>query len=535
LIRRSDALRPASTREVADPAARRDTAAVIHKVLVANRGEIAVRILRACRAEGLATVAVYSDVDRREPHVRMADEAVALGGSSPTETYLSIAKLIAAAKATGADAVHPGYGFVSQNADFVDACAAAGLTFVGPPSAPMRLMGGKVGARRAMHEAGVPIVPGTLEPCRDAKHARQVSDEIGYPVMLKAVAGGGGKGIRRVARSEDVESAFDRASGEALSSFGDGAVYVEKCVAGPRHIEIQVLLDQHGGAVHLGERECSLQRRHQKIVEEAPSSWLPAATRDAMAAAALKGARAVGYVNAGTVEFLVDGDGRPYFLEMNTRLQVEHTVTEMVYGVDVVREQLRIAAGKPLSFSQTDVKANGHAIEVRVCAEDPEQGFFPSAGRIEHLELPGGPGVRLDAALYEGQEITLFYDSMIGKLVVWGRDREEALTRTCEALREFVVSGIRTTIPFTLRLLRQDEVRRGRYDTGYLDANLARITGHGDGRHKFAAAVTAALVHRERARKAARATASASSAGGGAGGLSPWVAVGRRDAMRGAE
>jgi acetyl-CoA carboxylase biotin carboxylase subunit len=502
------------------------------KVLVANRGEIAVRILRACRAEGLATVAVYSDADRRDPHVRMADEAVPLGGTSPTETYLSFAKLLAAAKATGADAVHPGYGFVSQNAAFVEACSQAGLTFVGPDAAPMRLMGGKVEARKAMHAAGVPVVPGTLEPCRDAKHARKVCDELGYPVMLKAVAGGGGKGIRRVTRSEDVESAFDRASGEALSSFASGEVYVEKCIDRPRHIEIQVLLDRHGGGVHLGERECSLQRRHQKIVEEAPSSWLPAATRQAMADAALRGARAVGYANAGTVEFLVDQDGRFYFLEMNTRLQVEHTVTEMVYGVDIVREQLRIAAGRPLSFTQADVRASGHAFEVRICAEDPEQGFFPSAGRIEHLELPGGPGVRIDAGLYEGQEVTLFYDSMIGKLVVWGRDRDEALVRTAEALREFVVSGIRTTIPFTLRLLRQDDVKAGRYDTSYLDANLARIVGHGEGRHAFAAAVTAALVHRSRARAAASRSADAAAARPG---TSPWVVLGRRDAMRGVE
>jgi acetyl-CoA carboxylase biotin carboxylase subunit len=502
----------------------------MNKVLVANRGEIAVRIVRACRAEGLATVAVYSDPDRKAPHVRMADEAVALGGSSPTETYLSFAKLLAAAKETGADAVHPGYGFVSQNADFVEACAKAGVTFVGPPAAPMRLMGGKVEARKAMHAAGVPVVPGTLEPCRDGKHARQVCDEIGYPVMLKAVAGGGGKGIRKVTRSEEVESSFDRASGEALSSFGSGAVYVEKCIDRPRHIEIQVLLDAHGNAVHLGERECSLQRRHQKIVEEAPSSWLPAATREAMCAAALAGAKSVGYVNAGTMEFLVDQDGRFYFLEMNTRLQVEHAVTEMVYGVDVVREQLGVAAGRPLSFAQSDVKANGHSIEVRVCAEDPEQGFFPSAGRIEHLELPGGPGVRLDVALYEGQEITLFYDSMIGKLVVWGRDRDEALTRAGDALREFVVAGIRTTIPFTLRLLREDAVRRGVYDTGYLDANLARIVGHGAGRHRFEAAVTAALVHRERARKTARASSQATAA---AATTSAWVAAGRRDAMQG--
>ena len=502
------------------------------KVLVANRGEIAVRIVRACRAEGLASVAVYSDPDRREPHVRLADEAVALGGTSATETYLSFSKLLAAAKATGADSIHPGYGFVSQNAAFVDACRSAGLVFVGPDAEPMRLMGGKVEARKAMHAAGVPIVPGTLEPCRDAKHARQVSDEIGYPVMLKAVAGGGGKGIRKVTRGQDVESSFDRAAGEAISSFGNGAIYVEKCILNPRHIEIQVLLDRRGNGIHLGERECSLQRRHQKIMEEAPSSRLPDATRDAMAAAALKGASAVGYVNAGTVEFLVDQEARFYFLEMNTRLQVEHTVTEMVYGVDIVREQLRIAAGRPLSWAQTDLRPHGHAIEIRICAEDPEQGFFPSAGRIEHLEVPGGPGVRIDAALYEGQEITLFYDSMIGKLVVWGRDRAEALTRTREALREFVISGIHTTIPFTMDLLEQDEVRAGRYDTGYLDTHLARIAVRGAGRHRFAAAVAAALVHRERARRSSSEHAAVPLASAG---VSAWVALGRRDAMRGVE
>ena len=468
----------------------------------------------------------------------MADEAVPLGGATPLETYLSMPKVIDAARRTGADAVHPGYGFLSQNAEFVDACEAAGVVFVGPPSAPMRLMGGKIAARRAMHEAGVPVVPGTLEPCRDREEARRVCDEIGYPVMLKAVAGGGGKGIRRVTRSEDVESAFDRATSEAQSSFGSGAIYVEKAIERPRHVEIQVLLDTHGGAVHLGERECSLQRRHQKIVEEAPSSWLPEATRAAMAAAALRGARAVGYVNAGTVEFLVDQEGAYHFLEMNTRLQVEHAVTEMVYGVDVVREQLRIAAGLPLSFSQDEVRALGHAIEVRVCAEDPEQGFFPSAGTIEHLELPGGPGVRVDASLHEGQEVTLFYDSMLGKLVCWGRDREEARTRAIQALREFVVTGIRTTIPYTMELLRQPEIAEGRYDTSFVDAHLARLTGHGAGRHRRVAAIAAALVHRERARArvgfgGAPLAAAGMSANGRAGQASEWVAAGRRDAMRG--
>ncbi len=503
----------------------------ISKVLVANRGEIAVRVMRACRLEGLATVAVYSDVDRRDPHVRMADEAIALGGISPAETYLSIEKILAVAKQTGADAVHPGYGFLSENADFADACEAAGIVFVGPTGATMRQMGAKVSARRAMDAAGVPVVPGTLTACVDAADARRTCDEIGYPVMLKAVAGGGGKGIRRVERSEDVEPAYERASSESQTSFGDGSIYVEKAIDRPRHIEIQILRDTHGNVVHLGERECSLQRRHQKLVEECPSSWLPEETRAAMGAAAVRGAAAVDYVNAGTMEFLVDQTGEYYFLEMNTRLQVEHTVTEMVYGVDLAREQLRIAAGEELSFQQSDVRRNGHAIEVRICAEDPEHGFFPSGGRVEHLEVPGGPGVRLDTFLYEGQEITLFYDSMIGKLVCWGEDRSAALERTRAALREFVVAGISTTIPFSLQLLRQPEIVEGRYDTSFLDERLDAVLGHGVGRHRLAAAVTAALIHRERARK--RATSGAGSDGPN-GGISPWVVHVRRRAMGGA-
>jgi acetyl-CoA carboxylase biotin carboxylase subunit len=505
---------------------------MIRKVLVANRGEIAVRVVRACRAEGVESVALYSDCDRRDRHVRMADEAVHLPGTAPRDTYLSIRNVLEAARRTGCDSVHPGYGFLSQNADFVDACAAAGIVFIGPPSSPMRLMGEKIAARRVMHQAGVAVVPGTLDPCEDAQHARRVCDEIGYPVMLKAVAGGGGKGIRRVIRPEDVEQSFERAAGEALSSFGNGSIYVEKAVSNPRHIEVQVLLDTHGNGVHIGERECSLQRRHQKIVEECPATRLSQQTRAAIAQTGLKAAQAVGYVNAGTVEFLVDDRESFYYLEMNTRLQVEHTVTEMVYGVDIVREQLRIAGGLPLSFRQEDLVARGHAFEVRINAEDPEQSFFPSAGRIDHLQLPGGPGVRLDVGAYEGQEITLFYDSMIGKLVVWGRDRDEAIVRAGEALREFVVSGVRTTIPFTLRLLREPEVREGRYDTGFLDANLARIAGRGPGRHREAALVTAALVHRERALTAARGRFP-SAAGRARGATSPWVMLGRRDAMRG--
>jgi acetyl-CoA carboxylase biotin carboxylase subunit len=504
---------------------------VIAKVLVANRGEIAVRVLRACRLEGLATVAVYSDVDRKDPHVRMADEAIALGGIAPGETYLAIDKILDAARQTGADAIHPGYGFLSENAAFADACKSAGIVFIGPTGDTMRTMGEKVAARKAMDAAGVPVVPGTLDPCADAAEARRLCDEIGYPVMLKAVAGGGGKGIRFVASSEEVESAFERASSEALTSFGDGSIYIEKAIIRPRHIEIQVMCDTHGNGVHLGERECSLQRRHQKLVEEAPSSWVPDEMRHEMGAAAVRGALSVGYVNAGTMEFLVDQDGNYYFLEMNTRLQVEHTVTEMVYGVDLAREQLRVASGAELSFRQEDIHRKGHAIEVRICAEDPAHGFFPSGGTIEHLELPGGPGVRLDTFLYEGQEVTLFYDSMVGKLVCWGEDRPAALERTQAALREFVISGIRTTIPFSLRLLRRPEIVEGRYDTSYLDEHLDDVLGHGAGRHRIAAAISSALLHRQRARE--RLQGRATSPGAGSGGLSPWVVNGRRNAMGG--
>ena len=505
---------------------------MISKVLVANRGEIAVRVLRACRLEGLATVAVYSDVDRRDPHVRMADEAIALGGTSPADTYLSMDKILDAARRTGADAIHPGYGFLSENAAFADACASAGIVFVGPSGDTMRMMGAKVAARKAMDAAGVPVVPGTLEPCIDAADARRLCDDIGYPVMLKAVAGGGGKGIRLVTCSEEVEPAFDRASSEARTSFGDGSIYIEKAIQRPRHIEIQVMLDSHGNGVHLGERECSLQRRHQKLVEECPSSWVPEAMRQAMGEAAVRGALAVGYVNAGTMEFLVDQDGSYYFLEMNTRLQVEHTVTEMVYGVDLAREQLRVAAGNELSFRQDDLQRKGHAIEVRICAEDPAHGFFPSGGIVEHLELPGGPGVRLDTFLYEGQEITLFYDSMVGKLVCWGEDRSAALERTRAALREFVISGISTTISFSLRLLRQPEIVEGRYDTSYLDEHLDAVLGHGAGKHRLPALIAAALLHRERALRRLRGR-SVPADGKSGGGLSPWVVNGRRDAMGG--
>ncbi|MCE9637314.1 MAG: acetyl-CoA carboxylase biotin carboxylase subunit [Planctomycetes bacterium] len=494
-------------------------------MLVANRGEIAVRVIRACRAEGIPCVAVFSDPDRREPHVRMADEAVALGGSAASESYLRMDKVLDAAKRTGADAIHPGYGFLSQNAAFADACDAAGVTFIGPSGDAMRVMGGKVVARRAMHAAGVPIVPGSLDPCIDAKDARRTADAIGYPVMLKASAGGGGKGIRMVSRAEDVEDMYERAAAEAVSSFGNGEIYVEKCILSPRHIEIQVLLDRHGNGVHIGERECSVQRRHQKILEECPANRLPDSVRDAMAGAAVRGALAVGYVNAGTVEFLADDANNFYFLEMNTRLQVEHTVTEMVYGVDIVREQLRVAAGRRLSWQQSDLRPSGHAMEVRICAEDPEQGFFPSAGKIEHVMLPGGPGVRLDCSVWAGQEITLYYDSMLGKLICWGATRDEARQRTIEGLREFIVSGIRTTIPFTLQLLRRPEIIEGRYDTGFLDAHLAEIVGRPSTRHRYAAAVAAALVHRERARRAAASPRPAD--GAASGGLSPWVTAGR--------
>ena len=445
------------------------------KILIANRGEIACRVIRACREMDISTVAVYSDADKDALHVRMADEAFHIGPAPSSESYLRGDKIIEVAKQAGAEAIHPGYGFLSENAQFVRDVSAAGITFVGPPPEAMESMGGKISARKIAIEAGVPVVPGTTEPLASFADAKTVAGEMGYPVMLKASAGGGGKGMRLVADESELKSALETAQSEAKASFGDDAVYIEKAVVRPRHIEIQVFSDAHGNHMHLGERECSIQRRHQKVIEEAPSPINSAELRQAMGECAVKVARAVNYVGAGTVEFLVsDVDRSFYFLEMNTRLQVEHPVTELVTGIDLVREQINVAAGKPLSFSQDDVRLTGHAIECRIYAEDPDANFMPSPGRIVRLRIPQGPGVRDDGGVYEGSDVSIYYDPMISKFAVYGRDREQAIERMKRALREYKIAGLKTTIPFFRAVMVDDEFVGGRLDTGFIERFFER-------------------------------------------------------------
>ena len=439
------------------------------KILIANRGEIAVRVLRACRELDISPVAVYSEADATALHVRLADEAHLLGPAPSAESYLRIDRVVEAALRSGAQAVHPGYGFLAENASFARAVGDAGLVFIGPSPEAMELMGSKTSARRAAEAAGAPVVPGTNNALESLEEARETAARVGYPVMLKAAAGGGGKGMRLVAEESEMPSAFDTARSEAASAFGDPSVYIEKAVERPRHIEIQVFADTHGHTVHLGERECSIQRRHQKVIEECPSPINDPHLREAMGVAAVRIARAASYVGAGTVEFLVSDVTRDfYFLEMNTRLQVEHPVTELVTGLDLVREQIRVAAGLPLSFTQDEVRLTGHAVECRVYAEDPEQNFMPSPGRITHLRVPSGPGVRDDGGVYEGSEVSIYYDPMISKLATWGRTRAEAVERMRRALDEYTVGGIKTTLPFFREVMRDEEFVAGRLDTSFI-------------------------------------------------------------------
>ena len=449
---------------------------MIRKVLIANRGEIAVRVIRACREAGLTSVAVFSEADREALHVMLADEAYPIGPAPSAESYLAIDRLLAAARASGADAVHPGYGFLAENADFAEACAGAGLTFVGPPPRAIRAMGDKTAARRLARELNVPMVPGSVDALASDAAARATAREIGYPVMVKAARGGGGKGMRLVHREEDLEDALGLARREAGSAFGDDSLYLERALVAPRHIEVQILADADGRVIHLGERECSIQRRNQKLLEECPSPFVDADMRMRMGGAACRLARAGGYVNAGTLEFLVDAERRFYFLEMNTRLQVEHPVTEMVTGVDLVREQLRVAAGAPLGLTQDDVQWRGAAIECRINAEDPFAGFLPSPGTITGLRPAGGPWVRDDSGVYEGWTVPRFYDTLVAKLVVWGADRETAIARMARALGEYRLAGIRTTIPLLRRLVAHDEFRAGRLSTALLERILPELT-----------------------------------------------------------
>ena len=486
----------------------------LRKILVANRGEIAVRILRACREMEIPSVAVYSEADRGAWHVRLADEAQPVGPAPSRESYLRIDRILEAARRSGADAVHPGYGFLAENADFAAACEEAGLVFIGPRSETIRLMGEKTSARREAVAAGVPVVPGTLEPIDDPAHLREEAERIGFPVMLKAAAGGGGKGLRLVTEAALLPAAVDRARGEALSAFGDGRRYLEKAVVRPRHIEIQVLADHHGGAVHLFERECSIQRRHQKVVEESPSPFVTPELRREMGALAVSLVQRVGYRNAGTLEFLVDAERRPYFLEMNTRLQVEHPVTEMVTGLDIVKLQLRVAEGERLPFRQEDLVQKGHAIECRVYAEDPDQGFLPSPGRITGLRVPSGPGIRDDSGVLEGDEVPIHYDPMVSKLVAHGADRGEAMARMRRALAEYRVLGIRTTLPFFERVLRDPAFLRGDFDTGYVDRLLAAPPATDGGSNAWEIAAIAAAVKAFRDREAGRQAPPAAGGGG---------------------
>ncbi len=506
---------------------------MFRKILIANRGEIAVRLIRACRDLGISPVAVYSEADREALHVRLADEAYFIGPAPSVSSYLVIEKIIGAAREAGAEAIHPGYGFLAENARFARAVEDAGIVFIGPSPETIELMGSKTSAREAALRAGAPIVPGTARTLDEEAVALQTAKEVGYPVMLKAAAGGGGKGMRVVRVEGEMRAAFTTARSEAQAAFGDSSVYIEKYIERPRHIEIQIVADQRGHTIHLGERECSIQRRHQKVIEECPSPLNDAALRARMGEAAVKIARAAGYYSVGTVEFLVDAQRNFYFLEMNTRLQVEHPVTELVTGIDLVREQIRIAAGERLAIKQKDVRWTGAAIECRVYAEDPARNFLPSPGRITKLRTPSGPGVRDDSGVYEGWEVPIHYDPMISKLAVWGATREEAVARMRRALGEYHVGGIRTTLPFFDAVLNDDEFQRGEIDTGYIERFRARQNARTPAQEehdetRIAAAIVAALdyTQRERTRQA-----NANGSSGQHTGSSKWKTAGRLAAL----
>ena len=445
---------------------------MFRKILIANRGEIAIRVMRTCREMGIRSVAVYSEADRTALHPQMADEAYLIGPAPATESYLDFERVLDAAKKSGAEAIHPGYGFFSENAAFVRAVQEAGLVFIGPPAEAMQAMGSKTEARRLMKSAGVPIIPGTQEALASASKAKEAAAQIGYPVLLKAALGGGGKGMRIVEKEADLAKAFDAAAREAKGAFGDDNIYLEKFLPGPRHIEFQILADKHGHVIHLGERECSIQRRHQKVIEETPSVALTPELRRDMGDAAVKAAKACDYVNAGTVECMLDANGNYYFLEMNTRLQVEHPVTEMVTGIDLVKWQLRIAAGEKLTLEQEHIAPRGHAIEARIYAEDVASGFLPATGFVNFLRVPSGPGIREDSGIAEGSEISRHYDPMISKLVAWGETRDEAVNRLARALREYRIAGVPTTIPFCLFVIEHQRFLSGNFDTRLVDEML---------------------------------------------------------------
>ncbi len=501
-------------------------AAVFRKLLIANRGEIAVRVIRACREMGISPIAVYSDADVHALHVRMADAAYPIGPAAAADSYLRIDRILDAARLAGAEAVHPGYGFLAENADFAQACIDAGMVFVGPPPKAMRDLGLKTEARKLMQSAGVPVVPGTLEPLASIEEVRTAAADVGFPVALKAVAGGGGKGLRMVSDPAQLEAAFRQAMSEAGAAFGNASVYLERAVARPRHVEVQILADQHGRCVWLGERDCSIQRRHQKVLEESPSPAVTSELRRQMGDVAVRAAQAAGYTNAGTVEFLLAPDGSFYFLEVNARLQVEHPVTEEVTGIDLVREQLRIAAGDPLGYDQSAIQRRGYAVECRIYAEDPASGFMPSTGRLIGYRPPDGPGVRVDSGVEEDGSIGVYYDPMIAKLIVHASDRQRGLDRMARALREFLVLGVKTSIPLHRWLVAHPDVRSGNVDTSWLErewspALLSRLR---DESVETAAVVAALLVDTASALPAMPASAD--------GSASAWRSAARQAGLR---
>ncbi|TKJ39073.1 acetyl-CoA carboxylase biotin carboxylase subunit [candidate division LCP-89 bacterium B3_LCP] len=497
---------------------------MFNRILIANRGEIAVRIIRAAREMGIETVAVYSDADRMALHTRLADYAYNIGPPPSAESYLNKERIIEAARQAKAEAIHPGYGFLAENADFAGAVTNAGLTFIGPPPQAIRDMGLKTRAREIMQKAGVPVTPGTESAIEPGKGAEKIAQEIGYPVLIKAASGGGGKGMRIVHKPEELLKSMEAASREAASAFGDPQVYIEKYLESPRHIEIQVLADHHGNVIHLNERECSIQRRHQKVIEEAPSPVITPELREKIGAAAVAAARACGYQNAGTVEFLFDKRRNFYFMEMNTRLQVEHPVTEMTTGIDLVKEQLKIAAGEPLTIKQEDVKISGHAIECRIYAEDPLNNFFPSTGRIDYFHTPAGPGIRNDSGIFEGGEISVYYDPLISKLVAWGGDRAEAIQRMKGALQEYHIAGVHSNIAFCLLVMNTPAFVDGKIDTHFIEQHvqLSDMAEGSEELRKIAAIAAVTAFHSEP--KAAKI-----SKGGIPSAISPWLTSGRRN------
>ena len=511
--------------------ASRTIPSMFKKILIANRGEIAVRVIRACREMGIATVAVYSDVDRAALHVRKADEAYAIGLAPASESYLRIDKILDVARRSGAEAIHPGYGFLSENAKFARACGDAGVKFIGPTAESMEMMGSKTRARQHMEKAGIPFVPGTARGLTSPEEAEQVAERVGYPVMLKAAAGGGGKGMRLVHTRTELRSALESAQSEAQRSFGDSEVYIEKAIVNPRHIEMQVLADEHGNTVWLGERECSIQRRHQKVLEEAPSPIVDPNMRRRMGEIAVKVAQAANYTNAGTVEFLVDQQKNFYFLEMNTRLQVEHPVTELTTGLDLVHLQIHIANGEKLPFTQPETSIRGHAIECRIYAEDPDNNYFPSPGKITLLLPPAGPGIRHDSGTYEGWTVPIDYDPLLAKLVGFGGERQLAIMRLERALYEYFVAGIKTNISLFQRILRDADFRAGKLDTGYLDRLLAKGDSdlESDASKSQIAAIAAGMFA---ALEPASSAAKAGNASGPASVPSNWKQKGRAEALR---